>query len=423
MSQAIAKQAPVRLELRRTNGIDLDGDANDAWSLGRAVQHFFRQRLLLIVVLGIGTLPALIYYAFIAAPIYVSEARFVVRSAASVPGMLSGSYNVASQLSVMARADADTQSVNAYLASRFVVDELIKQDGLLPILARPEGDFWARFPRPYESGTVEELFWRFGDYVDPEFDANTGITYLYVYGFRPEDAQKVALASLKHAEALINRLNDRARQDAVSAAQDVVDKIAARVRHAQDNITAYRNREMVFDPVQEAGAVIQIIAKMSSDLAGLKASLRETAVSSPSSPKYGGIRARIDSLEEQIKKQRALIAGGDSTMAPKIAAYEELMLRRDLEVAAYQSALTTLEQAKQDSQRQQLYLERVAEPNLADYPLYPMRGLSTLAFLGFSLCVYWILNVLGFAAWEHDPLISVTKSSTLPNIRRFQDDI
>lgn len=205
-------------------------------------------------------------------------------------------------------------------------------------------------------------------------------------------------------------------------AQDVVDKIAVRVRHAQDNITVYRNREMVFDPVQEAGAVIQIIAKMSSDLAELRASLRETAVSSPGSPKYGGIRARIDSLEEQIKKQRALIAGGDSTMAPKIAAYEELMLRRDLEVAAYQSALTTLEQTKQDAQRQQLYLERVAEPNLAHYPLYPMRALSTLAFLGFSLCIYWILKVLGIAAWEHDPLISVTKSSTRPD-RRFEDDI
>ena len=41
-----------------------------------------------------------------------------------------------------------------------------------------------------------------GDYVDPEFDANTGIAYLYGYGFRPEDAQKVALAALKHAEAL-----------------------------------------------------------------------------------------------------------------------------------------------------------------------------------------------------------------------------
>ena len=111
-----------------------------------------------------------------------------------------------------------------------------------------------------------------------------------------------------------------------------------------------------------------------------------------------------------------------STMAPKIAAYEELMLRRDLEVAAYQSALTTLEQTKQDAQRQQLYLERVAEPNLADYPLYPMRALSTLAFLGFSLCIYWILKVLGIAAWEHDPLISVTKSSTRPD-RRFEDDI
>lgn len=40
MSQAVAKQAPVRLELRRTNGIDQDEDANDAWSLDRTVQLF-----------------------------------------------------------------------------------------------------------------------------------------------------------------------------------------------------------------------------------------------------------------------------------------------------------------------------------------------------------------------------------------------
>ena len=206
MSQTIAKhETPGQLVLRRSDGIDQVEDTSDAWSLGRAVQHFFRRHLLLLAVLGVGTLPALIYYAFIASPIYVSEARFVVRSAVSAPGMLSGSYSVASQLSVMARADSDTQSVNAYLASRYVIDELIKKDGLLSILARPEGDFWARFPRPHEIGTVEELFWRFEDYVNPEFDANTGITYLYVYGFRAEDAQNIALASLKHAEELVNR--------------------------------------------------------------------------------------------------------------------------------------------------------------------------------------------------------------------------
>ena len=224
-----------------------------------------------------------------------------------------------------------------------------------------------------------------------------------MHAFRPEDAQHIARALLGQAEELVNRLNGRAQQDAIVFAEDVVAKSEAKVREAQQNIAGFRNKEVVFDPVRQAVAIIDLIGKMSGEAAQLKASLSELTANSPDSPKVTGVRARIHAMEQEIDEQRRLIAGRDNSLAPKLAAYEKLTLERELATKSFVSALLSLENARQDAQRQQLYLERVVEPNLSDLALYPRRGLDIGETLLFALCLYWILKVLGGVVLEHDP--------------------
>jgi len=69
----------------------------------------------------------------------------------------------------------------------------------------------------------------------------------------------------------------------------------------------------------------------------------------------------------------------------------------------FSSSLLTLEDAIKDSEQQRLYLERVVEPNLPDFPLYPKRVRSILTILGFSVCIYWILKALVSIVMEHEP--------------------
>ena len=228
------------------------------------------------------------------------------------------------------------------------------------------------------------------------------MSILRVRAFRPEDARDIAAAVLSHAEELINKLNGRARGDAIAFAEEVVKKSEAKVKEAQEQITGFRNREAIFDPVRQAAAVLDLVAKLNTEIAQLKAMLAELGRNSPDSPKVEAAQSRVKALQEQVAEQRALIAGGDSSLAPKLAEYERLTLEREIATKSLVAALLSLENAREEGHRKQLYLERIVEPNTPDQSLYPRRLFAILSVAGVCLGVYWIVSVLGSAVFEHD---------------------
>jgi capsular polysaccharide transport system permease protein len=341
------------------------------------------------------------YYLFVAADMYVSEARFVVRSS-SISPRLGGTNANLGQVTTLVRTNDDTQSVNAYISSRDALNRLIEENGFLEMVRRPEADFLSRFPRLWSKSDRESLFERLSEFVDPSFDSGTGVSTLRVRAFRPDDARAIALVLLSHAEELVNKLNGRARGDAISFAEEVVHRSEARVKEAQERIAAFRNREALFDPVRQAAAALDLIGKIAGEVAELKATLAELHANSPDSPRVEAVRSRIQALEDQISEQRSLIAGGDHSLAPKLAEYEKLVLERDLATKSFVSGLVSLENAREEGHRKQLYLERIVEPSLPDQSRYPHRLLSILYAAGVCLGLYWILTVLISTVFDHE---------------------
>ena len=166
-------------------------------------------------------------------------------------------------------------------------------------MSRPEADFLARYPAFLARRSIEALHRRFDDFVYPYFDDSTGISTLYVYAFRPEDARSITTAALVHAENLINGLNARQQKDSIAFAQDMVQKAAAKVREAQQVITEFRNSEKLFDPTRQGIAMIGLISKLNGDIAQLRAELGEVEANSPGSPKIVSTKARIAALERR----------------------------------------------------------------------------------------------------------------------------
>ena len=113
------------------------------------------------------------------------------------------------------------------------------------------------------------------------------------------------------------------------------------------------------------------------------------------------MRESIRALELQISKERKTIAGNGQALGSLLATYDRLTLERELAVKSLTSALTSLENARQEAQRQQLYLERIVEPNLPDQPEYPERLLLILAVTVTSLTVYFILRKVSAMVLEH----------------------
>ena len=78
-----------------------------------------------------------------------------------------------------------------------------------------------------------------------------------------------------------------------------------------------------------------------------------------------------------------------------------LTLERDFADKQLASATSSLEAARIDADRQELYLEEVVQPNEPDYPAYPQR-LATLAVVFASLFGLYVAGSLIIAgAREH----------------------
>ena len=370
----------------------------DHWALERLRQH----KLFAILVL-LPTFIAIVYFGLIAADQYASEARFIVRSTSGTStfaNILGNNTAAMSALSSAPTAQDETYSVNEYILSRDAAQALIAQHNLKDVLSRTEGDFINRFPNIFTRNNFERFYEHYLKFVDVTIGDN-GISALEVRAFRPDDAQAIALALLSHAEQLINKLNQRARADAVKFGEEVVRQAEERVADVHQRMTDFRNREMIVDPGKQSAATLDLVTRLTGDLAIERAQLQQTLAMTPGSPQIEAMRNRIRAMEEQINQQRLVVAGGDHSMAQKLSQYEQLVLERELAVKSLSSAFVSLENSRQESQRQQLYLERVVEPHLPDYPIYPRRILSIAFVFGLCLCIFWIVRSLYTAILGH----------------------
>ena len=366
---------------------------------GRRVRQLFGSiNIWFWAIVGLPTLVAGVYYFAIASDLYLSEAKFIVRSPKQVQ---TSSIGALIQSTGLARAVDDTAVVEDFIMSRDAVRKLEQQNDLRAVFGRPEGDFVTRFPGIMRRSDFEALFRRYDHFVSVETDHTSGVTALRVKAYRPEDAQTIAAALLNYSEQLVNELNERARTDAVSTAEHEVNRAQAQVSRIQDQLTAYRIKQNMLDPKSASTGVLELIGQMRAAQATARQQLGELLKNSPSSPQIPVVQTRIDSLDKLIAEERAKLSGETNSVVSTLTEYERLTLDRELAEKALASAFTSLEAARLEAQRQQLYIETIAEPNLADYPLYPKRAISFGMVLVSCLLAYGIAWLLVISAREH----------------------
>ncbi|MBX6743767.1 MAG: capsule biosynthesis protein, partial [Acetobacteraceae bacterium] len=76
------------------------------------------------------------------------------------------------------------------------------------------------------------------------------------------------------------------------------------------------------------------------------------------------------------ERQRISTAGLGNSQ--QIGEFERLGMERELAQTQLASATASLERARAEAQRQQIFLLRVVEPNLAEWPRYPRASLNVL---------------------------------------------
>ena len=358
------------------------------------------RRSLFVLTVIVPMVVICVYLFFVAAPRYVSQASFIVRSVQ--PGA-SGFGQVAALVegSSYSRADDETYAVNAFIQSRDMVAQLVERDHLRDVLSRPEADPVNRFPNLYRSNTLEQLFRHFQQYVGVDTDSNSGLSTLSVQAFTPEDAQALAAAIIAHSEELVNRMNKRAFADAEAYAESVVDAAKNHVDAVEAQLTDLRAKTGVVDPTQEAEAALTLIQGLSKELNAQETELRREATLTPQSAALDGLKQKIESLRTQIDQERQKVVGSDGSLAARMGEFDKLTLDRVVASAELQSAVETLVKARQDSHQQHLYLETITAPRPADEALYPRRTLWTILSLLACLAIFTIADTIFANVREH----------------------
>ncbi|WP_029414911.1 chain-length determining protein [Brevundimonas bacteroides] len=351
-----------------------------------------------LIVVVLPTLLATIYFLLIASPRYVSETQFIVRQAGqSTPSTI----GVALQGIGIAPTQTDAFAVHEYINSRDALRELSRRYDLPAILGPRGADAFSRWPRPWEDRSNEGLYEGFQRFVTVGYDSTTGISTLRVEAFRARDAQALTEALLTGGEQLVNRMNERSSADAVAQAQQAREEARARLTGAQQQLTAFRNREQILDPQLVARESSQLIGGLQAQVAGLRAERAQVAAEAPNSPQLPTFDARIRAYEAQIAAERANMAGNSESLAPMISVYEDLALARELADRELTQATAAVIAAEQEARRQKLYLDRVVAPSLPDEPAEPKRWLAILTVLASSLLVYGIGWLIWAGVREH----------------------
>jgi capsular polysaccharide transport system permease protein len=356
---------------------------------------------LFLLIVGLPMAIAGIYLLAIASPRYISSASFIVREASQTrPDALASIV----QKSGSAIASEETYAVGAYLTSRDIVEELKKNNGLLDILHRPGADFVNRFPTFWLPNIDEFLYRRFKRMVTVEVDSTTNIISVEVNAFDPKDAQTLLRAMLGYAEALVNRLNARAYEDEVAAAQSFMKEEQARVDAAESALQAFRNTNGVIDPNAESESKLKVIGGLSTQLALLETQISQQLAQTPNAPALATLRQQAESTRAEINKRRLEIAGSTVSDATRLEAYDQLRLRRDLAAKSYATAVSDVDSARRELRQQHLFVQLITQPSFSsDYAEYPRVMLDLLMTLGASLLLFQTIRKLIDVAKAHAP--------------------
>jgi capsular polysaccharide transport system permease protein len=346
----------------------------------------------------VPTALAVVYYGLIASDVYISEARFVVRnpqraSQSSLGSLLQGTG--------FTRSQDDTYSVHDYMRSRDALRELDDKLQVRSAYSSQSVDVINRFPGLDWDDSFEALHRYYQKQVNIDYDTVSSITVLRVHAYTADDAKAINDMLLNMGERLVNNLNDRSRQDLIRVAEQEVEQAESKAKAAALALAAYRADRSVFDPSSQSAMQLQGVARIQEELLATEGQLAQIRQVAPNNPQIGALASRAAGLRQAIAAETGKVIGSGTSLTGKAPVYDRLTLEKGFADRQLGSALASLETARSEAQRKQLYLERLVQPNLPDMAVEPRRIRSTFMVLALGLVMWGVLSLVVSSVKEH----------------------
>lgn len=353
--------------------------------------------------LALFVLPMLaesVYWGLIASKQYSTQFKFAIRAGQASPlDSLGGLFGLGATQQAQ-----DTQIVTDYIKGRAMIEALDRVLDLRGIYGRNDIDYFSRF-NPEKSVEEFEKYWR--KRVDAKVETLTGIVDVDVRAFTPEDSLAIAQRILSYAEALVNDLSSRSRNDALIQARSELDRSEKRLQDATAAMRDVRNTEHVLDAKASAEALEKVVTALRLQQLKLEQDLQ--ANGGDDSPQARVLLARISAVKKQISNYSNQIAGvsdagplaAGGTLADRMSALSVKQIELDFARQQYAQASAIYQNARVNLQTQQAYLVTSQRPTLAQESTYPRRWWEWSIIVVPALLIWAICVALAFLARDH----------------------
>ncbi len=363
----------------------------------------FWQRInkLFLFLVVIPTLASSLYFGLIASDVYISQSKFVIYNP-QTPSPGTGLGGLLQGVGLGNNSSYAANAVHDYLLSRNALQDLQTTLHYRHMVSHHGIDPFNRFGGwVWFDTTFEQLYRYYTRMVGDDVDATTNISTLNVDAYTASDAQRVNQELLNLAQRLVNRMNAGANENSVRFYQAQVSAAEARVQTAAHDLANYRNTSKIFSPAPEANLQAQLVSKLQDQELAAQVQLGQLEINAPKNPRIPLIKRAIADLKHQIQTESLRVAGSDRSLASKSVGYERLSLDQTFAQRELAAAIGSLEQARTQAQKQQLFIETVVTPNLPDQALEPRRWRGVLATLVVGLLLWGVFSVIFAGIREH----------------------
>ena len=332
------------------------------------------------------------YFFRVATPMYATNSEFVIQQAQSQGAGAAGMASMFQGSSLATQTDSMT--VQSYLMSRAAMLRLDAEHGFRAHFSDPAIDPLQRLP---EDASNEDMYKLFRDHVKISYDPTQGVVKMEVIAVDPETSQRFSEALIRYAEEQVDQLSLRLRSAQMEGARASYEAAEARRAEALATLLAIQEQVQQIDPVGETAARTAQISALDTERQQLQLQLQQRlSVARPNEAQVEDLRRQIANIEGLIASLRAEMTHGDGTGTSLAARNTELRLAEEnynFQTVMVQAALTQMETAQIEANRQVRFLETGVAPVAPDQASYPRALENTILTLLIFAGIYLMLSL------------------------------
>jgi capsular polysaccharide transport system permease protein len=337
------------------------------------------------------------YFGFIATNRYVGEARVIVKQSDNKGG---SDYGLSLLGAAMTPSSLDAQLISEFVLSLDMLHHLESTIDLRKHYQSSDADLLSRL---WKGASQEAFLAYFRNHTSASFSETSGILTIRAEAFTPKYAQIIVEEILQHSEQFINQISHKLATEQVDFVQIELTRAAQHLRTSKQKILEFQEKHQLFSPEQESGAKLKMVNELEAELTRHKAELNNLrSYMNDSAAEVLTLRAKLESLENQLQIERKKLVGNESYNFSDVnAKYADLQLDLTFSTDLYKASLMSLEQARIEAYRKLKHLVVVDSPSLPEEAEFPRRIYNVISILVVLLLGYGALSITLATIREH----------------------